>query len=250
MSPFLQVLLSLFGAALLGNIIGWCARRIVAVRDEKMLIGQHRQETAKLQKELVAERDERYAERSTLEQKITQLELEADDNDRLNQTIEASEKEIAALRAESRSLQQEVAEKADKVRILEEKSQTQTQTAGQQAQQQAQQQHRQQPGQQRIAPGDFSAAQASPANAPQVQVDSVAARDVDLNRYALGSVASGAADLEVDDDIADLTSDLSSVLTPELKSELGSDAGVQAPSASGQTSGEGLFSRFNRKKKS
>ena len=242
MSPFLQVLLSLFGAALLGNIIGWCARRIVAVRDEKALMEQHRREYSKLQKELVTERDERVAERSTYEQKISRLELEAEDNDRLNQTIEASEKEIAALRAESRSLQQEVAEKADKVRRLEEVSQTRTETTGQQL-----------PGQQRIPAGVYLAERGSASNAQQVQ-GAVSGRDVDLNRsvdlnrYALGSVASGAADLEVDDDIADLTSDLSSVLTPELQAELGSDTGIQtSPSATGQASGAGLFSRFNRK---
>lgn len=239
MSPFLQVLLSLFGAALLGNIIGWFARRIVALRDEKVLreqLQQQHREIAGLQKELAIEHDEKRA----LQQKISGLELEVQDNVRLNQTIEASDKEIAALRAESLSLKQQVTDEADKVKSLQQESLMRSELAGQQ----------------RIPATDthqLDTEQNHVANSQGERDTNFARREFDVERYALGSVASGSTDLEVDDDIADLTSDLSSVLTPELQAELGSEATTARephPVSVGQASGAGLFSRFNRKKKS
>ncbi len=230
MSPFLQVLLSLFGVALLGNIIGWCARRIVAVRDEKALMERHQREITELNKDLATERDEV----NVLKQTVLRLEREASDTDRLNQTIEASEKEIQALRAESESLQQEVAAKTERVKNLEKESQLQAPKTQQLQNQTNHQAHS----------IDRSVTATSGATS-----GATAVRELNLDRYALGSVASGSADLEVDDDIADLTSDLSSVLTPDLQHEL--DSEPQTPTVvSGQPSGAGLFSRFNRKKKS
>lgn len=325
MSPFLQVLLSLFGAALLGNIIGWFARRIVAVRDERAMIEQHRHQMSQVQKELVHEREDN----KSLNDRVASLEAQVADTDRLNQTIEASDKELRELRVESetlraesqtlkaesqtlraesqilkdesqtlkaesqtfkdesRTLQQELLDKNERLNNLDMEA-SRADEAGRPAEQARVPQLRQSP----IANSTVSnhntmvEGAAEPlhnAVAPGTAAHTHAANaadngSIDLHRYALGSVASGTTEFEVDDDIADLTSDLSSVLTPEMQRELASpDASNLSAGAAGHSptvantraanpdplagsqkqqpvagvaAAEGLFSRFNRKKKS
>lgn len=248
MSPFAQVLLALFGAALLGTVIGWCARRIVAVRDEKVLRETHSRELREVQGDLAASREENNA----LFQRNAELEGEVSENQRLNETIEASEQELRELRQEANVLQEQLGASNSKIKSLEETR-------------------------------EKEAAERHAAEVSKVRADAAASHGrvngqndsgIDLGYYALGGVASGAVDLEVDDDIADLTSDLSLVLTPEMQRELAAEetpssdddagpasgavpvsASTSAPtsasaSASDFAAGEGLFSRFNRKKKS
>ncbi len=277
MSPFLQVLLSLFGAALLGNVIGWFARRIVALRDEKALIEQHQRQMSELQRDLVEEREDN----KSLVNRVASLEARVLETDRLNETIEATEKELLEIRNESQTLQQELRDKNQQLNELGRQAQLVKQEAQElreanlakekasamagtiEAQRHAELKQEQQP--------NLRSADPAPIQNPVTQV-SAGSGAVDLQRYALGSVASGTAELEVDDDIADLTSDLSSVLTPEMQRELAgadtmqttADARQMSPSASADTlytprqtreqatevTEEGLFSRFNRKKKS
>ena len=59
MSNLVQILIALFGAAFLGSVIGWCARRIIALKDERYMRAVHEKnikekeaKTAKLAQQL------------------------------------------------------------------------------------------------------------------------------------------------------------------------------------------------------
>ena len=229
MSPFVQVLLSLFGAALLGNIIGWFARRIVAVRDERALIEQHQRQMSDVQKDLVHEREDN----KSLSDRVASLEAQVADMDRLNQTIEASEKELRELRVESQVLKDESQVLKEESLVLKNETQT-LRDKSHTLQQQLREKN------ERLNNLGVEASQAkvdqrrvaiAPDNELAYPANPAANGAVDLQRYALGSVAAGTAELEVDDDIADLTSDLSSVLTPEMQRELASADARPGPSS-------------------
>jgi len=173
-------------------------------------------------------------ENTRLGNQVSRLETIAEEKEALHSTIAATESELSELRDESGKLQEALEASDSKVRQLES-------TIGNLSVHNYDEQHMNQPASEQGMTG----ASGVPKG---------------LEDYALGSVVSGAANFEVDEDIADLTSDLSEVLTPELQRELAAetpvaetetaDTGREPAGQEAGFAGEGLFSRFNRKKKS
>ena len=121
MSNLVQILIALFGAAFLGSVIGWCARRIIALKDERYMRAVHEKnikekeaKTAKLAQQLTIG-----------ENKIAQLESEVNEIEVLDATLAANEQELDDIRREQTLQETQIQQRDNQIRELQEELNTQ-----------------------------------------------------------------------------------------------------------------------------
>jgi len=120
MSNLVQIMLALFGAAFLGSVIGWCARRIVALKDERYMRSYHEKHSeenevkiANLNQQLIIG-----------EKKIEQLQSEVNEIDMLDATMAATDIELEDVRREQTLQEQQIRQRDDEIRQMREEINT------------------------------------------------------------------------------------------------------------------------------
>jgi len=224
MSNILQVLLALFGAAFLGSVIGWCARRIVALKDERYLLDQHARSLEKLDNSL---QDSEAARKQALAD-VSRLEKQVGEMDVLNETLATTESDLLELRSESAHYQQQLDEKDDAIRKVNDELQTQkliarnAENEKQLMLERATNPLRANTGLQRNRISENGRTRHAPV------VTSTLPESVKPEAYQLASLYDDDAELEIDSDIADMTADISALLDEEEHQiALAGDADVQ-----------------------
>lgn len=135
MSSVVQILLALLGTALLGSVIGWFARRIIAIRDEDFLYQKYTKDIGNaklsLQKsdEMLKQEQQKASdldhEITRLNREAIKLELAALETSRLDETLVASNMELAELRNRNQILTDQLSERGDELRRATEELNTQ-----------------------------------------------------------------------------------------------------------------------------
>lgn len=224
MNNILYVLLALFGAAFLGSVIGWCARRIVALKDERYLVDQHTRSLQKLDNSL---QDSEAARQRSLAD-VARLEKQVGEMDVLNETLAASESDLAELRSESAGYQQRLDEKDEAIRKANNELQTQKLIA-RNAENEKQLMLERTANQVKANSGlqrNRISANRHAVSAPAAV--SALPESVKPEAYRLASLYDDDAELEIDSDIADMTADISALLDEEERQiELSAKSAVQ-----------------------
>ena len=264
MNSILQIFLALLGTALLGSIIGWFARRIIAIRDERSLHQEHAQDMDAV-KDTLAITDNKLRQEQQksagLDEEIVRLNGEAVrleqaalQSARLDETLVASNLELAEARNRNQILTEQYADQQDELRRIKEELNTQRFIA-------------------RNARN--SAPVAARAN-PDLLFDTASAQSVHTSQAHDGvhtsrlageqqrpsqSAPPGFYDDEdqvsdIDQDIADMTADIMGLMIDEPGDEI-MNAESSAPVGDRRTSGPpsadsggvgGFFSNFGKKK--
>jgi len=120
-------MLALFGAAFLGSVIGWCARRIVALKDERYMRAYH-EKNGKENEAKIANLNQQL---SISDKKIEQLQSESNKIDAFDATMAATQKELDDVRREQtlqeKQIQQrdgEIRQRDDEIRQMREELNT------------------------------------------------------------------------------------------------------------------------------
>ena len=243
MSNILQVLLALFGAAFLGSVIGWCARRIVALKDERYLIEQHSRSMEKLDNSL----QESEAARRRSQANVARLETQVGEMDMLNETLSATESDLAELRSESAQYKQRLEEKDDAIRKVNNELQTQkliarnAENEKQLVLERATSRAKTSTGLRRnpISRNTSASPLANASPASSRGPNTTLPESVKPEAYQLGSLYDQDVESEIDSDIADMTADISALLDEEERQGLAADISANTFAGAGVSSNSG-----------
>ncbi len=258
MNSVVQIFLALLGAALLGSIIGWIARRIVAIRAENALHQKHAEEVRSVKNTLAqtnANLEKEKNKSAYLDNEITRLNGEAIrleqaalKNSRLDETLVASNLELAEARSRNQILSEKLSDQDDELRRVKEELNTQRFIARNSSGISSQTNPDLQSAAESVQSAGIVAALTS--NDTEFQP---ASRSQQSSTPPLDFYDDELQDSDIDQDISDMTADIMGLMEKESgvdvlqAGDVATTSETQASEPAGSASG-GFFSNFNRKK--